>query len=148
MRRAEESSADSHTCEIWISCCWLLYFSFFHFLSILSSPSPQAKLHQCQLQQSQSTLLLSNFPPLTQYDVHTLISNMWESFQAALQPTLCWRFAWKSLFFFETLRLGSVRLIEPSAPLNKVEMKLERKRKKAISLIKRWFFTVDRLSWS
>lgn len=125
---------------------WLLCF-LFHFLSILSSPSPQAKLHQCQLQQSQSTLLLSNFPPSTQCDAHTLVSHVRELPSCSPTDAMLTICLEKLVFLRNSSPwLGATH--QAKRALNKVEMKLERKRKKAISLIKRWFFTVDRLSWS
>lgn len=146
MRRAEESSADSHTCEIWISCLTLIFLislSFDSFFSISASQAPPVPASTVAVDSS-----AQQFSPLnTVRCAHTrltceraskLLSN--RRYVDDLLGKACF-----SSKLFALARRDSSSQARSQQGWNEIGKK---KRKKAISLIKRWFFTVDRLSWS
>lgn len=125
LAESKSSSLQKESSGAHVRFKFLLLFTFFRRFFFFSYQ------HQQQQQQYVNRRyrlfsLLSNFPS-TQYTNVELES---------------WRRRLEKLVF---LRNSSRLELAPTRASSVKEM--ERKRKKAISLLKRWFFTVDRLSW-
>lgn len=124
--------------HIYVRFEFLLHF--FLLLSILSRF--RFHLRQCQSitarSRVSSALCSSNFPPAAAHNTTpkkraSQLSTVCDSTTTVLEKLVFLR--------------NSTRLFESRPESHRQWKKWKRKRKKAISLIKRWFFTVDRLSW-
>lgn len=126
LAESKSSSLQKESSGAHVRFKFLLLFTFFRRFFFFSYQHQQQQQQQYVNRRYRLFSLLSNFPS-TQYTNVELES---------------WRRRLEKLVF---LRNSSRLELAPTRASSVKEM--ERKRKKAISLLKRWFFTVDRLSW-